>query len=104
MALVVGVAVLIFLPDSVASAKFLTPRERQIALERVRGNQSGTISRKWKKAQALEACRDPKVWLLCALMFVISVPNAAITSFTSILIKSFGCAAVSLAVSVSVGR
>ncbi|GAA5840099.1 hypothetical protein JCM9279_002277 [Rhodotorula babjevae] len=90
MALVVGVAVLIFLPDSVASAKFLTPRERQIALERVRGNQSGTISRKWKKAQALEACRDPKVWLLCALMFVISVPNAAITSFTSILIKSFG--------------
>ncbi|GAA5931786.1 hypothetical protein JCM3775_000042 [Rhodotorula graminis] len=90
MATVVGVAVLIFLPDSVSSAKFLTPRERQIALERVRSNQSGTISRRWKKVQALEACRDPKVWLLCALMFVISVPNAAITSFTSILIKSFG--------------
>ncbi|GAA5910434.1 hypothetical protein JCM8208_004475 [Rhodotorula glutinis] len=90
MALVVGVAVLIFLPNSVSSAKFLTPRERQIALERVRGNQSGTVSRKWKKAQALEAVRDPKVWLLCGLMFVISVPNAAITSFTSILIKSFG--------------
>lgn len=74
MALAVGAAILIWLPDSPASAKFLNERERQIALERVRGNQSGTVSRRFKKAQALEAVRDPKVWLLCLLMAVAACP------------------------------
>lgn len=45
MALIVGVAVLLFLPSSPATARFLTEREKLIALERVRANQSGTVSK-----------------------------------------------------------
>ncbi|GAA5943730.1 hypothetical protein JCM10213_007698 [Rhodosporidiobolus nylandii] len=90
MALVVAVSVLIWLPGSPATASFLTEREKQIALERVRANQSGTISHVFKKEQMREAFRDPKVGLLILTMAMISVPNAAITTFTSILLKSFG--------------
>ncbi|GAA5909704.1 hypothetical protein JCM6882_008469 [Rhodosporidiobolus microsporus] len=90
MALVVAIAVLVFLPDSPATARFLTERERLIALERVRANQSGTVSHRFKKDQAVEAVTDPKVWGLVLITAVICVPNAAITSFSSILIKSFG--------------
>ncbi|GAA5820323.1 hypothetical protein JCM11251_005574 [Rhodosporidiobolus azoricus] len=90
MALIVGIAILIWLPDSPATARFLTEREKLIALERVRGNQSGTVSHAFKKSQAKEALTDPMVWLFISLMAIISVPNAAITSFSSILIKSFG--------------
>lgn len=49
----------------------------------------------FKKAQAVEALTDPMVWLFISLMAIISVPNAAITSFSSILIKSFGCVILS---------
>lgn len=80
----------LFLPSSPATATFLTPREKVVALERIRIGQSGTISHSFKRAQAMEALRDPKTWLLFALMLIISVPNSAVTSFTSILIKSFG--------------
>jgi ACS family allantoate permease-like MFS transporter len=44
MAFVVAIAVLIWLPDSPATATFLTERERLIALERVRDNQTGTVN------------------------------------------------------------
>ncbi|GAA5827258.1 hypothetical protein JCM3770_003549 [Rhodotorula araucariae] len=90
MALIVGIAVLVFLPDSPTAAKFLSEREKLVLLERIRRNQSGTVSHQWKKGQMVEALCDPKVWGLFCLMLVVSVPNAAIGSFTSILIKSFG--------------
>ncbi|KAG0662526.1 hypothetical protein C6P46_003267 [Rhodotorula mucilaginosa] len=90
LAFVVGVLVVLFLPSSPATATFLSPREKVVALERIRVGQSGTISHKFKRAQAIEALTDPKTWLLFSLMAIISVPNSAITSFTSILIKSFG--------------
>ncbi|GAA5835640.1 hypothetical protein JCM3766R1_006470 [Sporobolomyces carnicolor] len=90
LAFVVGALVLLWLADSPSTARFLTEREKLIALERIRANQSGTISHRFKKAQAVEAIRDFKVWWLLFLMACISVPNSCITSFTSILIKSFG--------------
>ncbi|GAA5856851.1 hypothetical protein JCM8547_008873 [Rhodosporidiobolus lusitaniae] len=88
LAFVVAIAVLIWLPDSIASAKFLTTREKEIALERVRDNASGTVSYTFKKEQAKEAFTDIKVWMLCLCMATVCVPNAAITSFTSILLKT----------------
>ncbi|GAA5950668.1 hypothetical protein JCM3765_000572 [Sporobolomyces pararoseus] len=90
LAFAVGILVTGWLADSPATARFLSEREKLIALERVRANQSGTISHKFKKSQAVEALRDFKVWWLLFLMACISVPNSCITSFTSILIKSFG--------------
>ncbi|TNY19702.1 MFS general substrate transporter [Rhodotorula diobovata] len=88
MALAVGAAILIWLPDSPASAKFLNERERQIALERVRGNQSGTVSRRFKKAQALEAVRDPKLITTVSVAYWADKRNARMLPFVGAVIPS----------------
>ncbi|KAI5479095.1 MFS transporter, allantoate permease [Pseudohyphozyma bogoriensis] len=85
MALIVAISVLIWLPDSPATATFLTEREKLVAIERVRSNQTGTVNKKFKKHQALEAYKDPKTWLLILLTFLSSVPNGGLSS-----IKGFG--------------
>jgi ACS family allantoate permease-like MFS transporter len=46
MAYIVGISVLIWLPDSPATATFLSERERIVAIERVRDNGGGTIGSK----------------------------------------------------------
>lgn len=80
LAFIVGISVLIWLPDSPATAHFLTPREKLIALERVRDNQTGTRNRTFKWYQAREAFLDVKTWALVLLVFMSCVPNGALAS------------------------
>ncbi|ORY83487.1 hypothetical protein BCR35DRAFT_351957 [Leucosporidium creatinivorum] len=67
LAYIVGAAVLIWLLDSVATANFLTEREKIVALGRVRDNQTGTRNKQLKRYQVIEALTDPKTWLLLLL-------------------------------------
>ncbi|GAA6021037.1 hypothetical protein JCM11491_005975 [Sporobolomyces phaffii] len=90
LAFIVGISVLLWLPDSPATAKFLTEREKIIALERVRDNQTGTRNRTFKWYQAREAFTDVKTWLIVFLVLLTCIPNGGLASFNSILIKGFG--------------
>ncbi|CAM9022317.1 unnamed protein product [Wickerhamomyces anomalus] len=79
------------LPDTPATAWFLTERERQIAVERIRVNQQGFGNKKFKKYQLIEAFKDVRTYLYFAHGVLSTVPNGSLTSFGSILIKdSFG--------------
>ena len=64
MALAVGVAVLLFMPDSPANAMMLTREERIAAIERIRDEQSGTENKRLKKEQVIEAFLDIRTWLI----------------------------------------
>lgn len=64
LAIVVGLCVLIWLPDSPVHARILTKEERIAALERVRDDQGGTTNRIWKKDQIIEAVLDIRTWLI----------------------------------------
>lgn len=64
MAIIVGLAVIIWMPDSPAHAKFLTEEERIIAIERIRDDQGGTENKKLKKDQLIEALTDLRTWLI----------------------------------------
>ncbi|GAA5954410.1 hypothetical protein JCM21900_006802 [Sporobolomyces salmonicolor] len=90
LAFVVAASVLIWLPDSPATASFLSPREKLVAIERVRDNQTGTRNQHFKRYQAVEAVTDPKTWLLVLLTLFTCTPNGGLASFNSILIKGFG--------------
>jgi hypothetical protein len=57
----VGVALAIWLPDSPLTARFLSAEDRQIALERIRGNQESTGMQDFKMYQVKEAFLDPNV-------------------------------------------
>lgn len=64
LAIVVGICVLIWLPDSPVHAQTLTREERIAAIERVRNDQGGTENKTIKKAQIMEALTDIRTWLI----------------------------------------
>lgn len=53
-------------------AKFWLEGERDIAIERLRANQMGIISRKWRWDHVAEALLDPKSWCWFFLVMAIS--------------------------------
>ncbi|KAF1963389.1 MFS general substrate transporter [Byssothecium circinans] len=84
-----GIVTLLFLPDLPTTAKFLDTRQREIAVERVAGNRQGVKNRHFKKYQAWQTLYDPKTWILFVMATGAQIPNSALTSFSSMIIKSF---------------
>lgn len=81
---------LLVLPDAPSTAKFLTEREREVAVERVAVNRQGVKNHHFKKYQLMQTLYDPKTWILFFMAVAAQVPNSALTSFTSLIVKSFG--------------
>ncbi|CAK7273266.1 Allantoate permease [Sporothrix epigloea] len=86
----VGVVFLWFMPDNQMNAKFLTEKERVMAIERIRVNQQGIGNKHFKLYQLKEAVTDPVVWAFVAYGFISDIPNGGISNFFSQLIVSFG--------------
>ncbi|KAJ8126104.1 hypothetical protein O1611_g7533 [Lasiodiplodia mahajangana] len=59
ISVVAGIVSLFVLPDVPATARFLTPRERTIATERVASNRAGVKNHHFKKHQAIQCAKDP---------------------------------------------
>ncbi|KAK6081873.1 allantoate permease [Seiridium cupressi] len=79
-----------FMPDSPMEAKFLNGNDKLIAVERLRMNQMGVVSREWSNDQLKEALLDPKTWFWFCLIFAISVPSGGISTFGPLIISTFG--------------
>ncbi|KAL2070989.1 hypothetical protein VTL71DRAFT_14015 [Oculimacula yallundae] len=86
----VGCIFLYFMPDNQLNAKFLTPQERLMALERIRKNQQGVGNKHFKMYQFKEALADPMTWAFVFFALVADIPNGGISNFFSQLIVSFG--------------
>ncbi|TVY17134.1 putative transporter [Lachnellula arida] len=84
-----GIVSLIILPDLPSTAKFLTEHERLVAVNRVAANRQGVKNKHFSKYQAIQTAKDPKTWILFIMAIGAQIPNAALTSFTSIIVKSF---------------
>ncbi|GFF83921.1 uncharacterized transporter C757.13 [Aspergillus lentulus] len=82
--------IFIFMPDSPMEAKCLSDREKVIAVERLRANQMGIISRKWRWDHVCETFYDLKTWCWFFLVVSISIPSGGISTFGNLIIKSFG--------------
>lgn len=85
-----GVVSLLVLPDLPSTAKFLNPRERLIAVNRVAANRQGVKNRHFSRYQAIQTFQDPKTYILFVMAVGAQVPNSALTSFASIIVGSFG--------------
>ncbi|KAL2760982.1 hypothetical protein ACRALDRAFT_1059302 [Sodiomyces alcalophilus JCM 7366] len=79
-----------YMPDSPIEAKFLTDEDKLIAIERLRMNQTGVMSRQWRHDHLRESLWDPKTWLWFALIFCISVPSGGVSTFGPLIVQSFG--------------
>ncbi|KAI4248754.1 MAG: hypothetical protein LQ352_005818 [Teloschistes flavicans] len=85
-----GIVMFIMLPDSPVTAKLLTHRQRRLAIERLRENQTGVENKHLKAYQVREAFMDYKLYLFFVLGVVGNVPNGGISNFGTIIIKGFG--------------
>ena len=86
----IGISFWFIMPDSPEFAGFLSPEEKSLHVERIRGNIQGIGSRTFKWDQFWEAIRDPMTWLYAFWIFAANIPNSIATSFGNILVKGMG--------------
>ena len=106
-----GIVTLLFFPSSPESFRLLSQRERYIAVERIRSNQTGLHDKKFKPYQMKEAFLDPRLYLLFFHIFGSDLANGELrledcgelsadglnaslaggfTAFSTTIISSFG--------------
>lgn len=86
-----GIPLLLFLPDSIEKATFLTEEERQYAADRVVISGTGrTAHAGYKIDQVIECLIDPKTWLIFSMSLLTQIPNGGTQNFGNIVLKSFG--------------
>ena len=79
-----------FIPNSPVSARFLTPAERIVAVERLRKSATGVRCQKIKTEQLREAFLDVKVWLVFIMMASAYTVNGAVSGFGPLIVSTFG--------------
>ncbi|KAK7754603.1 hypothetical protein SLS62_003386 [Diatrype stigma] len=87
---ITAVIIYIVIDSDVASARFLTDYEKLQAIERLRANQTGTGSREFKWAQALEAILEPKSWFFFGMAVCLNVTAMVTNTFGPIILSGFG--------------
>ncbi|KAI8656046.1 MFS domain-containing protein [Fusarium keratoplasticum] len=86
-----AIPMFILLPDNISKAKFLTPKERQVAAQRVVSAGTGTTENTyWKQDQFRECLADPKTWFIVGIQLLTQIPNGGSQSFANIVVESFG--------------
>ncbi len=70
-----GCIFLFLMPDNQLNARFLTPEERIMAVERIRKNQQGVGNKHFKMYQLREALLDPMSWAFFLLALISDIPN-----------------------------
>jgi ACS family allantoate permease-like MFS transporter len=80
------------MPDNQLNAKFLTPNERLLAVERIRKNQQGVGNKHFKMYQFQEALLDPMTWAFFFYALVADIPNGEWNIWsTALILKSLVC-------------
>ncbi|KAI1073926.1 major facilitator superfamily transporter [Whalleya microplaca] len=82
-----GILLLIFLPDSIITAKRFTLQERATLIGRAKLGRTGILHRHIKVSQIKEALLDPQVWLLTLYTLLNEVINGGIANFGKLIIK-----------------
>jgi MFS family permease len=85
-----GVVFLAFMPDLPSTARWLTGRDVVVAVERVAANRQGVKNHHFKTYQMWQTLRDPKTWILFVMSVAAQIPNAAQSTFMSIILQTFG--------------
>lgn len=85
----VGICVWFFLPDNPMRSR-LTDAEKVYIINRIRGNGTGIENKRAKWSQIREVLRDPRTWLISLIVIATNVPNGAVSSFSSTIIRNIG--------------
>ncbi|EGS17902.1 putative allantoate protein [Thermochaetoides thermophila DSM 1495] len=87
---IVGICVIIFLPDTPMKAKWLSDQEKVALLKHVSVNQTGVENKKFRAKEIVEALMDPQIYLLLLSVILLSVSSGVVTSYSATLIRNLG--------------
>ncbi|KAF9247583.1 hypothetical protein DTO013E5_4687 [Penicillium roqueforti] len=90
LTIVTSVVVYFVLPNNPLEAKFLTPREKYIVIQRKAADNTGVESKTFKVEQVWEAIFDIKTWLIWIAIVALQVPNGGLTTFNTLIISGLG--------------
>ncbi|KAF7561745.1 hypothetical protein G7046_g2404 [Stylonectria norvegica] len=85
------------MPDNQANPRWLDDRQKKIAIERVRENQTVTADDRWKWPQFWEALKDPQTTFFFRHSCINSgntMPSTFASQFSSQIVKGFGFTAM----------
>ncbi|EPQ30067.1 uncharacterized protein PFL1_02184 [Pseudozyma flocculosa PF-1] len=82
-----GLVIIAFCPDHPATFVGLCRDDRLRAVARVRDNQSGIATRRFKPDQAREAVLDHRTFLYLAIAFVSNAPNGILSNFGTLIVR-----------------
>ncbi|WYZ44587.1 hypothetical protein EsH8_VII_001023 [Colletotrichum jinshuiense] len=82
-----GGLLLVFLPDSILTAKRFTLEERALLVGRARLSKTGVLNKTIQWYQIKEAVLDPQVWLLTLFVLLNEVINGGVANFGKLIIK-----------------
>ena len=85
-----SIALFWLLPDNPATWKYLTEREKYIALDRVRANHTGVENKHVKWSQVREAFLDLKAWVLLAGQIMVCTYLGGLTNFAALIVNNLG--------------
>lgn len=85
-----GIWFFLVIPDNQLNCRWLSKRDRVLAVERVRVNDQGIGNKHFKFYQLKEALLDPLTWTYVLYAILHDIPNGGLTNFFSELIISFG--------------
>ncbi|PYH80634.1 allantoate permease [Aspergillus uvarum CBS 121591] len=89
LTIAVGVTVIVIFPDNPMTSR-LSHEEKIMAIERLRENRTGIENKQFKWNQFLEVFTDPQAYLIAIIVAASNISNAAISSFSALIIKNFG--------------
>ena len=87
---ILGFVFLLLIPDNQLNAWWLSPKDRILAIERVRINEQGIGNKTFKRYQFKEALIDPVTWAIFLFAIASTIPNGGLSNFFNQLIVSFG--------------
>ncbi|KAI3624621.1 hypothetical protein CBS14141_003049 [Malassezia furfur] len=85
----VSFGILFIMPSSPETTKYLTERQRGVAVLRVASNKSGIHDTRIKKYQVIEALTDIRLYIFFLAFCTVNITNGGISIFASQIITAF---------------
>ena len=90
LAVLLSIPTFFIFPRHPARARFLDERQKYIALERIRLNNTGTQNTHFKWYHVREAAVDLKTWIWVVMIFCVSLVSGGIGAFGPQILQGFG--------------
>ena len=90
LTVVIAIAAYFFIHNYPATARFLTPEEKEYIISRLKGDSDAARDEKFTWGGVSQALKDPKVWLYGLCFHTVSVPISSLGTFLPTIINELG--------------